>query len=40
VVGKAKEIVTDPKNQQKAADFASKLRKQPPAQGGSKPTQP
>ncbi|MEP6560444.1 MAG: hypothetical protein ABJD68_05120 [Nakamurella sp.] len=39
VVGKAKEIVTDPKNQQKAADFANKLRKQPPVQDRPEPTQ-
>ena len=38
VVGKAKDIVTDPKNQQKAADFANKLRK--PGNNGPKPTQP
>lgn len=38
VVAKGKEIVTDPKNQQKAADFANKLRK--PGKDGPKTTQP
>lgn len=38
LVGKAKDIVTDPKNQQKAADFANKLRKSGPDK--PKPSQP
>ena len=35
MLGKAKEVVTDPRNQQKAADFVSKLKRPSTPRPGS-----
>ena len=40
MLGKAKEVVTDPRNQQKAADFVSKLKRPSTTRPGSATEQP